>query len=71
MRTKFWFDSLQGKDHSEYLHVDRKIALKSILGNYILCVWIGFMWLGIGTGGRLFVNTVINLRVSYKTADQL
>jgi hypothetical protein len=33
--------------------VDRRIILKLILGKYGRRVWIGFIWLGIGTGGGL------------------
>jgi len=32
MHTKFWFENLKGKDHSEDLGVDGKIILKWIIG---------------------------------------
>jgi hypothetical protein len=35
MRTRFWFESLKGRDHSEDLGVDGKIILKLILGNRV------------------------------------
>jgi hypothetical protein len=38
----------------EYLGVDGRILLKLILGKQVWRVWIGLIWLRIGTGGRLF-----------------
>lgn len=35
MRTKFWFGSLKGTDHSEDLGVDRRILLKWILQTWL------------------------------------
>jgi hypothetical protein len=32
MDTKFWLESLKGRDHSEELGVDRRIILKWISG---------------------------------------
>jgi hypothetical protein len=32
MHTKFWLESLKGRDHSEDLGVDERIILKWILG---------------------------------------
>jgi hypothetical protein len=40
-------------DHSEDLCVDGRIILKLILGQWFWSVWIGLIWLGIGTGGGL------------------
>jgi hypothetical protein len=40
-----------------------KIILKWILGNYNGVIWSGFIWHRIGIGGRLFVSTVMNLRI--------
>jgi hypothetical protein len=50
MHTKFW---LEGGDHSEDLGIDERILLKCILGKQGLRVWIGLIWLRIGTSGRL------------------
>jgi hypothetical protein len=46
----------EGKNHSEDLGVDGRIGLilKWIFGILVLRVWIGFMWLRIGTSGGLF-----------------
>jgi hypothetical protein len=52
MRTKFWFESLRGRDHSEDQGVDGdniKIDLKEIEFG----MWIGFVWIRLGTGGGL------------------
>jgi hypothetical protein len=53
MRTKFWLGSLKGRDYSEDLGLGGTIILKSILGKSGFGVWIGFIWLRIGTGGGL------------------
>jgi hypothetical protein len=47
MRTKFCLEILKGRDHSEDLRVNGRI------GEQDCRVWIGFVWLGIGTGGGL------------------
>jgi hypothetical protein len=49
----FWMESLKGRDHSQDLGIDGRKMLKWILGKYGLGVWIGFIWLKIGTGGGL------------------
>jgi hypothetical protein len=51
MLTKFWLESLKGRDHSEDLDVDGSIILKCILRKECLGVWIEFIWLRIGTVG--------------------
>jgi hypothetical protein len=43
----------EGRSYSEDKFVDGRIILKWILGKYGWEVWIGFIWLRIGTGGRL------------------
>jgi hypothetical protein len=40
-----------GRNHTEDLGVDGRIILKLILGKHFWRVWIGFIWLRIGTGG--------------------
>jgi hypothetical protein len=51
--SKIWLGSPKGKDHAEDLRVDGRIVLKCILGKQGLAVWIGFIWLMIGTDGGL------------------
>jgi hypothetical protein len=46
MCTEFWWESLKGRDHLEDLGI-------CILGKYGLGMWIGFIWLRIGTSGGL------------------
>jgi hypothetical protein len=53
MRTKFWLESLKGRDHSEDLGEDGRIILKLILKTWLGRVWTGFIWLRIGTIGEL------------------
>jgi hypothetical protein len=50
MHTESWLESLKGRDHSEDLGVGGTIISKWTLG---IWGWIGFIWLGIGTGGGL------------------
>jgi len=39
------------RDHLEYLDVDRKMILKSILKKYNGSMWSGLIWLRTGTHG--------------------
>jgi hypothetical protein len=50
-----WLESLKGRDHSEDLGADGRIILKCVLGKEGWRVWIGFIWLRIGTGGGLYL----------------
>jgi hypothetical protein len=50
--TIFWLKNLQGRNHSEDLDVDG-MATEWILGKYGGKVWTGFIWLRIGSSGRL------------------
>jgi hypothetical protein len=42
-------ENLKGGDYSKDLGVDGRIILKFMLGNYGWRMWIGFIWLKIGT----------------------
>jgi hypothetical protein len=53
MHTEFWLESLKGRDHLKDLGSGEKIILKLILRKQSLGVWIGFIWLMIGSSGRL------------------
>jgi hypothetical protein len=48
-RTKFKLRSLREEDHSEELGIDGKITKIILRAN----VWIGFIWLRVGTSGGL------------------
>jgi hypothetical protein len=50
---KFWSENLKGRDLSEDLGEDGRITLEWVLGKQCRKVWNGFIWLRIGTGGRL------------------
>jgi hypothetical protein len=52
MCTEFWLDTLKGRDNSEDQDINGRILLKWILGKQGLGMWIGFIWLRIGMGGR-------------------
>jgi hypothetical protein len=49
MHTKFWSESLKGRDYSKYLGIDEKIILKCILRTGGGNMWSGFIWLMTGT----------------------
>jgi hypothetical protein len=53
MHAVFRLGNLKRRDNSEDLAVDGRTVLKWILGKYGGMVWTGFMWLRIGTSGRL------------------
>jgi len=53
MRTKCWSENPKGRDHAEDLRVDGSIILERILGTRDRKMWIGFMWLRIGTGAGI------------------
>jgi hypothetical protein len=53
MCAKFWSEKLQGRDHSEDLGTDGRIILEWILEKQGVKVWNEFIWLGMGTSGRL------------------
>jgi hypothetical protein len=49
----FLVENLEGRDHVEDLDVDGRIILERVLGKEGGMLWTGFMWLRIGTSGRL------------------
>jgi hypothetical protein len=51
--TRFWWESPKEGDHSEDQGADGRMGSEWILGRFAGCVWIGFDWLMIGTGGEL------------------
>jgi len=53
MRTEFWLENLKGRDHSEDIGKDRMIILECILRKLGEKLWIGFIWLSIGTTVKL------------------
>jgi hypothetical protein len=46
----------------EYLDVDGKIILKSILKKYSVSVWTGLIWLRTGTSGSLLWTWKLTIR---------
>jgi hypothetical protein len=53
MHKNIWSENVKGRDLSEETGVDGKIILKRILGKQGGKVWIGFIWLRVGTSGGL------------------
>jgi hypothetical protein len=53
MHTIIWLKNLKGRDILDDLGVDGKIILDWILGTHGGKVWIGCIWLRIGTRGGL------------------
>jgi hypothetical protein len=51
--TKFWWESLKEREHSEDQGVDGRTGSELILGRLDEGVWSGLSWLRIGTGGGL------------------
>jgi hypothetical protein len=43
----------KGSDHIVEFSIDAITILKWKLWNYGLCVWTGFIWLSMGSSGRL------------------
>jgi hypothetical protein len=46
-----WWKNLRERDHLEESHVVRRIILRLIFRKWYVGVWIGSIWLRIGTGG--------------------
>jgi hypothetical protein len=53
MREQFWLENPKGRNHVEDLGGDGTKIKKWIFGKRVCSVWIGIIWLGIGTGGGL------------------
>jgi len=51
--TKFWLEDLKGKGHLQDPGIDWKIILRWILRKQHMRVCIGFVWLRMGSHGRL------------------
>jgi hypothetical protein len=49
----FWWESQKERDHYEDLDIGGRIILEWILERYDEVVWIGLIWLRIGTSGGL------------------
>jgi hypothetical protein len=53
MHSKFLSENLKIRDYSEDLSIDRMIILECILRKLGEKLWIGFIWLSIGTTVKL------------------
>jgi hypothetical protein len=53
MQIGYWWEIQKERDHWEDQDVDGWTILKRILENYDRMVWIGSIWLRIGTSGGL------------------
>jgi hypothetical protein len=53
MYKTFQLIKLKGRGQATYLSLDGKIILEWVLRNQGGKMWIGFIWLMIGTSGRL------------------
>jgi hypothetical protein len=53
MRTEFWLESLKGRYHSVDLLLRLEHNIKMDFREIVFGVWVGFIWLKIGTGGGL------------------
>jgi hypothetical protein len=53
MLTKFLLENLNGRHHLENVSIARRIILKCLLNKYGVRIWLGFIWLRIGSSGRL------------------
>jgi hypothetical protein len=51
MHTKFWLANMKGKYHSKDLGTDGKVTLEGILEKMGGNMWIGCIWLRVGTNG--------------------
>jgi len=53
VHIRFWLGDLRERDKLQDLGVDGRIILKWLLKQWDVGAWTGFIWLRIGTGGRL------------------
>jgi hypothetical protein len=53
MCKKLWFENLKRRDHSKELGEDENVISEWILGKQGGKVWIGCIWLRIGTSDGL------------------
>jgi hypothetical protein len=53
MHTGYWWESQKERDHLENKDVGELILLKWVLERLDGMVWIGLIWLRIGTSGGL------------------
>jgi hypothetical protein len=53
MYKKFLLENLNGREHSEYPGVDRRVTLEWILWKWSGRVWKGCTWLRIGSSDGL------------------
>jgi len=53
VRAGVWWGDLRERGHLEELVMDGSITLRCIIKKYDGRMWIGFIWLRIGTGDRL------------------
>jgi hypothetical protein len=53
MHAKFWPKIVKGRDQFRDLGLSGKIILKWIKKEQGVMVWTGFIWLGIGSSGRI------------------
>jgi hypothetical protein len=51
--TRFWWESLKERDHTEHQGVDGRMGSEWIMGRLAGGVWSGFISLRIGAGGGL------------------
>jgi hypothetical protein len=64
MDTKFWLESLKGRDHLEVLGVAGRKILNFSLSIYSGRVRTGFIWFRQVGYWQAIVNTVMNTQVS-------
>jgi hypothetical protein len=53
MHVKYWWESQKEIDHGKDQDIGGRTILKWILEKYDWMVWIGLIWLRIGTSGGL------------------
>jgi hypothetical protein len=51
MLTKFWFENLKGRDHSEDLFIDGSTIIERILEKQDGKLWTGCIWMRVEFSG--------------------